>query len=92
VAVLEAMAAGKPVVASRVGGLAESVLEGQTGLLVAPRDGRALADAVAKLIADLPSARQMGQRGRQRVLENFTLRQMAAQNEAYYYELLASEN
>ncbi len=92
VAALEAMAAGKPVVASRVGGLAESVLEGQTGLLVPPRDGRAIADAVAKLIADSLGARNMGLRGRQRVLENFTLAQMAARNEAYYYELLGAGN
>jgi glycosyltransferase involved in cell wall biosynthesis len=88
VAALEAMAAGKPVVASRVGGLAESILDGQTGLLVAPRDGRAIADAVAQLVNDPPMARQMGLQGRQRVLDRFTLAQMAAQNEAYYYELL----
>jgi glycosyltransferase involved in cell wall biosynthesis len=92
VAALEAMAAGKPVVATRVGGLAESVLEGQTGLLVAPRDGRAIADALAKLIADSLTARDMGMRGRQRVLEKFTLKQMAAQNEAYYYEVLGTGN
>ncbi|HET9917865.1 MAG TPA: glycosyltransferase family 4 protein [Candidatus Binatia bacterium] len=88
VAALEAMAAGKPVVASRVGGLAESILDGQTGLLVAPRDGRAIAAAVAKLAGDASMARRMGLQGRQRVLDRFTLSQMAAQNEAYYYELL----
>ena len=92
VAALEAMAAGKPVVATRVGGLAESVVDGETGLLVPPRNGRAIADAVAKLTADSPMARDMGLRGRQRVLENFTLTRMAAQNEAYYYELLESEH
>ena len=92
VAALEAMAAGKPVVATRVGGLAESVVDGETGLLVALRDGRAIADAVAKLTADSPMARDMGLRGRQRVLENFTLNQMASRNEAYYYELLGGEH
>jgi len=88
VAALEAMAAGKPVVATRIGGLAESIVDGQTGLLVGPRDGRAIADAVLKLIKDRSMARQMGLQGRQRVLEHFNLTQMAAQNEAYYYELL----
>ena len=88
VAALEAMAAGKPIVATRVGGLAESVLDGQTGILVAPRDGKAIADAVAQLISDPPLAQRMGLQGRQRALEHFTLTQMAAQNEAYYYELL----
>jgi glycosyltransferase involved in cell wall biosynthesis len=92
VAALEAMAAGKPVVATRVGGLAESILDGQTGLLVEPRDGRAIADAVAKLISDRPMARHMGLQGRQRVLDQFTLTQMAAQNEAYYYEVLRAAN
>jgi len=88
VAALEAMAAAKPVVATKVGGLAESVVDGQTGLLVVPRDGKAIADAVRKLVAEPQAARQMGLRGRQRVLENFTVTQMAAQNEAYYYQLL----
>jgi glycosyltransferase involved in cell wall biosynthesis len=92
VAALEAMAAGKPVVATRVGGLAEAILDGQTGLLVEPCDGRAIADAVAKLISDRPMARHMGLQGRQRVLDQFTLTQMAAQNEAYYYEVLGAAN
>ena len=92
VAALEAMAAGKPIVATRVGGLAESVLDGQTGILVAPRDGKAIADAVAQLVSDPPMAQRMGLQGRQRALEHFTLAQMAAQNEAYYYELLGTGN
>ena len=92
VAALEAMAAGKPVVATRVGGLAESVLDGQTGILVAPRDGRAIADAIARLVGDPPMAQRMGLQGRQRALERFTLTQMAARNEAYYYELLGTGN
>ncbi|MGZ9258411.1 MAG: glycosyltransferase family 4 protein [Candidatus Binatia bacterium] len=92
VAALEAMAAGKPVVATRVGGLAESVLDGQTGLLVAPRDGRAIADAVAQLVNDPQLLHRMGAQGRQRVVEHFTLTQMAVQNEAYYYELLGTHN
>ena len=92
VAALEAMAAGKPVVATNVGGLAESIRHGQTGLLVIPRDGKAIADAVSSLAADPQAARKMGLQGRQRVLENFTLTRMAAQNEAFYYELLASNN
>jgi glycosyltransferase involved in cell wall biosynthesis len=92
VAALEAMAAAKPVVATRVGGLMESVLDGQSGFLVAPGDGDAIANAIAELVADPPMARQMGLLGRRRVLEKFTLNQMAAQNEAYYYELLGVEN
>ena len=92
VAALEAMAAGKPVVASRVGGLVESIVDGQTGFLVAPRDARGIADAVARLVNDPPMARQMGMQGRQRVLDRFTLMQMATQNEIFYYELLGTRN
>jgi len=88
VAALEAMSASKPVIASRVGGLAESVLDGVTGILVAPGDGAALAAAIAKLVREPSLAAEMGSRGRARVLEHFTLEQMAWRNEAYYHELL----
>jgi glycosyltransferase involved in cell wall biosynthesis len=88
VAALEAMAAGKAVVASRVGGLAEAITHGRTGILVPPSDSQALSDAIAELIADPNRARDMGQRAAAHVREHFTLERMAAGNEAYYYELL----
>ncbi len=88
VAALEAMAAGKAVIATRVGGLAESVLDGVTGLLVPPRDATALADAIEKLIRDPSLALALGSRGAERVRQHYTLEQMARRNEAYYYELL----
>ena len=88
VAALEAMAAGKPVVATRVGGLAESIIDRETGFLVPPQDGIALADSIERLIADPSMAREMGLKGAARVQSNFTIEQMASQNEAYYYALL----
>lgn len=88
VAALEGMAAGKPVIATRVGGLAESIVDGETGFLVPPRDGVALADAIERLVADPSMARAMGRKGAARVLSNFTIEQMANQNEAFYYALL----
>jgi len=90
VAALEAMAAAKPVVAARVGGLAESVVDGVTGFLVPPRDARALAEAVAILVRDPERAAAMGEQGRQRVAQNFSLTETARQNEAFYYDLLDS--
>jgi glycosyltransferase involved in cell wall biosynthesis len=90
VAALEAMAAAKPVIATRVGGLSESVIDGVTGLLVAPRDARVLAEAVAVLVRDRARAAAMGQRGRERVAQEFSLARMARQNESFYYELLDS--
>ena len=88
VAALEAMAAGRPVVASRVGGLAEAVLDGTTGLLVPPRNAVALADAIAKLASSQALAQAMGKQGRDRVCRDFSLENMAGQNESYYYDLV----
>ena len=88
VSVLEAMAAGKAVIASRVGGLPELVIDSVTGLLVAPRDIEGLANAISKLAADRFLIREMGQRGRERLRENFTMEQTARKNEDYYYCLL----
>jgi glycosyltransferase involved in cell wall biosynthesis len=88
VSVLEAMAAGKAVIASRVGGLVELVHDTVTGLLVAPRDVEGLANAIAKLAGDRTLRREMGQKGKERLQANFTVEQMAKQNEDYYYRLL----
>jgi glycosyltransferase involved in cell wall biosynthesis len=88
VSVLEAMAAEKPVIASRVGGLMEVVRDGTTGFLVSPGDAEGLANAIAKLAGDRSLSREMGKKGKARLNEHFTLAQMASKNEAYYYGLL----
>jgi glycosyltransferase involved in cell wall biosynthesis len=88
VAVLEAMAAARPVVASDTGGLRELVADGETGLLAAPGDSIALAGAISKLIAQRERMRAMGSNGRARVEKYFTMEKMARENENYYYDLL----
>ena len=90
VAALEAMAAGKPVIATSTGGLTESVLDGVTGFLVPARDPAALTEAIAKLVRTPSLAGEMGRQGRERVMQHFTLAQMAQRNESFYYELLDS--
>jgi len=65
--VLEALALGKAVVATRVGGIPEVVEDGETGLLVPPRDPRALADAICTLLADRSRAQLLGEKGRRAV-------------------------
>jgi glycosyltransferase involved in cell wall biosynthesis len=90
VAALEAMAAGKPVIASRVGGLAESVVDDLTGLLVRPGDDVELAEAIEKLHCEPARAVALGRAGRERVQQQFSLERMALGNEAYYYELLGA--
>ena len=85
--VLEAMSLAKPVVASDVGGVAEAVVDGSTGLLVPPRQPAALADAVTRVLDDPELRRALGERGRERVLENFTLDRTLAGVLAVYAEL-----
>ena len=86
VAALEAMAAERPVVASRVGGLAEVVVDGESGLLVTPGDPAPLADAIAALIADPALRRRLAEAGRARVLARYTAARMADGTLACYGE------
>ena len=87
--VLEAMAAELPVVASRVGGLPESVVDGRTGLLVERDNPAALADAMLQLITDRKKAHSMGTAGARRARELFSWEAIAARLRSYY-EALAS--
>ncbi len=89
-AVLEAMAAGVAVVATRVGGVPELVVDGETGLIVEPEDPAALAEALDSLAADPARRRELGTRGRARVLDEFTPERMAHRTVALYRDLCAS--
>jgi glycosyltransferase involved in cell wall biosynthesis len=88
--ILEAMAAGVAVVATRVGGNPELVEDGVTGLLVPPRDPRALAGAVCRLLEQEELASRLARAGQGRVLERFSLERMVRQTEALYDSLLES--
>ena len=67
------MAVGLPVVASRVGGIPEAVLDGRTGILVAKESPTELADALETLASDAARRKSMGEQGRLRALEMFEL-------------------
>jgi sugar transferase (PEP-CTERM/EpsH1 system associated) len=84
--VLEAMACGLPVLATRVGGLPEVVEDGTTGLLVPPADPAALAEAMAALWDDPDRRDRMGRAGRRRAADRFDVRRMVAQYESLYRE------
>jgi glycosyltransferase involved in cell wall biosynthesis len=89
VVLLEAAAAGVPVVATPVGGIPEIVRDGETGLLVPPEDPAALARAIHQLIDDAPARRAMGEAGRRLVDESFSIHAMVEGNHAVYREVLA---
>lgn len=83
-ALLEAMAAAKPVVATRVGGNPEVVLDGETGFLVEAQSPESIADGVARLLRDKARAARMGERGRARALERFSFRATVEQYQRLY--------
>jgi len=85
---LEAMAMGKPVVATRVGGNPEVVADGVTGVLVPARDALALVKAIRPLLDDPAAAQQMGRAARARVEREFDVRGMVRRMEELYTSLL----
>lgn len=89
VSILEAMAAGLPVVATDVGGVAEAVADGETGILVPPADPDALAAALAWLVADADLRRRLGAAGRARALRLFDVERFRAAHLDLYRSELA---
>ncbi len=87
-AILEAMAVGKPVVATDVGGNRELVRVGKSGYLVRAQDPKAMADVFKQLLRDDALRIKMGHMGRQLVEENFTLEQLVRKTSKVYRELL----
>jgi glycosyltransferase involved in cell wall biosynthesis len=88
--VIEAMAAGKPVVASRIAPLTEIVVDGDTGLLVEPENPKAFAEAIVWLLTHPDAAQRMGRRGQERVRQHFSAEQMAAKTLALYQQVLSA--
>jgi glycosyltransferase involved in cell wall biosynthesis len=80
----EAMAAGRAVVATKVGGVPENIEDGQTGILVPPADPAALADALIRILSDDAWRRACGQRGWHQVREKYDANRQLEQVEAIY--------
>lgn len=87
-AVLEYMAAGRPVVSTDVGGIREAVVDGETGYLVGVRDDPALAERVISLLEDPETARLMGERGRSRARDHFSCRLLLERTVCLYESVL----
>ena len=86
--IIEAMSAGKPVVATNGGGVPEIVEDGKTGTLVPMADIPAMADAISHIVADPGLAAAMGARGRDRVRKYFTIEQTARKLESVYAQVV----
>lgn len=85
---LEAQACARAFIGSAVGGISYTVADGVSGLLVPPRDPKALADALIRLLLDEPLRNRLGQEGRRRVLRKFTWARVAERTAAVYESLL----
>jgi glycosyltransferase involved in cell wall biosynthesis len=90
-AVLEAMAAGLPLVVTDAGGNAEAVLDGINGLVVPPRDPKALARAISQILHDRDLASKFGKASRKRVETEYSLAVCLDKYERLYRSLLAGE-
>ncbi len=89
VSLLQASAAAVPIVASRAGGMPEAVLDGTTGILIEPGDVRALTAALRRLLDDPALRERMGEAGRARILNEFSIDAMIAGNVSVYRAVLA---
>jgi glycosyltransferase involved in cell wall biosynthesis len=91
VSAIEALAGGRPVVATRVGGVPDVVRDGQDGFLVEPGAVDDLADRLARLATDPELRRRMGESGRARVLERYSVRRLLDDVDRFYRELLEAK-
>jgi len=87
--ILETMSAGRPVVASNVGGIPECVLSGKTGILVPPRNSDSLAQAVTRLLTNRSERQKMVRAGRQRVRRHFSTKSQVTAIEAAFGQVVA---
>ncbi|MGQ9630787.1 MAG: glycosyltransferase family 4 protein [bacterium] len=88
--VIEGMAAGKPVIGTRSGGIPEIIVDGVTGFLVPPKDHEAIAQKLRELHENPQMARAMGEAGRERVAENFTAQRYVRGIEEIYDSILST--
>jgi glycosyltransferase involved in cell wall biosynthesis len=90
VSVIESLAAGRPAVATRVGGVPDVLRDGVDGFLVEVGDATALADRLAELARDPARREEMGRAGRERVLERYAVARLVDDVDALYRELLSA--
>jgi glycosyltransferase involved in cell wall biosynthesis len=92
VALLQAAAAGVPIIGTRVGGIPEVVLDESSGILIPPEDSAAIARAALRLLTEPALARRMGSEGRRIARERFSIEAMVKGNLAVYREMMGKES
>jgi glycosyltransferase involved in cell wall biosynthesis len=90
-AVIDALALGKPVVATNSGGIPEIIRNGETGRLVAPADPTALAEGIIELLTNPERAKQMARRGQEVVRQDFSVEAMVDKNVEVYQQILSAD-
>jgi glycosyltransferase involved in cell wall biosynthesis len=88
VSLIEAQAANKPIVSTRVGGIADIVLEGQTALLADVQDTEKFCEHLLNLVQDNDLRRKLGSNSREHVMERFSYQRLVNDMSQLYYELL----
>jgi len=91
VSLIEAQAAGRPVVSTAVGGVADAVPDGQSGYVVQPGDAAAFADGLLALVADAALRTRMGMAGREYVMQRYSYQRLVRDMDGYYRRLLAAK-
>ena len=86
--IMETMAAGKPMVATNVGGNPELIVDAETGFIVPTRDPGALADKLVRMLSDRDVAAQMGRRAKARIMEKFSVQSLVKKTEQIYDSLV----
>ncbi|MBD3268162.1 glycosyltransferase [bacterium] len=87
VTIIESLSAGKPVVATRVGGVPELVEDGKTGFIVEPRNPQSIADGLKKALADIEKTKGMGKQAQEETIAKFSSRRLIRDMETLYEEL-----
>ena len=88
ITLLEALAMGKPSIATAVGGNPEVIINGESGILIQPKDHQALAEAIINLLNDREKANALGLNGRLRVKERFDIKRTVSETESLYEHLM----